>query len=369
MPPLRFFFQYTKEQRKGIVVLLLLIFIVQASYFIAASFNRNTITVASAEEENWLALQVGIDSLKAKQANKEFKIYPFNPNYISDYKGYQLGMSVAEIDRLHKFRETNEFINSPDDFQKVTKVSDSLLAVLSPYFKFPDWVTERNKTVSTSDKDNLATEIYPFNPNFITDYKGKLLGMSAQQLERLHKFRKTNKYVNSAEEFQHVTKVSDSLLKTIAPYFKFPDWVNNKQAKKENQKRTVIDINKATTQELMAVHGIGPAFANRIIRRRSQLGAYVSIQQMDDFEEFSPEAKTELKERFAVQGEPVVNTININTASLNKLTYFPYFNKEIARAIITKRSMKGKFTNIEELLEINNFPVEKDKIIALYLEF
>ena len=36
----------------------------------------------------------------------------FNPNYISDYKGYELGMSLAELDRLHKFRASGNYIYS-----------------------------------------------------------------------------------------------------------------------------------------------------------------------------------------------------------------------------------------------------------------
>jgi hypothetical protein len=40
------------------------------------------------------------------------------------------------------------------------------------------------------------------------------------EIDRLLAFRKENKYVNSAKEFQNVTKVSDSLLND-GPYFKF----------------------------------------------------------------------------------------------------------------------------------------------------
>ena len=73
-------------------------------------------------------------------------------------------------------------------------------------------------------------------------------------------FRKQNKFVNSDKEFQEVTKISDSLLKAISPYFKFPDWVNNKNsnfnafskidyAKKEVLK--ILDINEASKEDLM----------------------------------------------------------------------------------------------------------------------
>ena len=51
-------------------------------------------------------------------------------------------MSLEEIDRLLAFRKTNKFVNSKREFQQVTKVSDSLLNKISPYFKFPDWVVQ-----------------------------------------------------------------------------------------------------------------------------------------------------------------------------------------------------------------------------------
>ena len=80
--------------------------------------------------------------------NRKPKMYPFNPNYITDYKGEQLGMSLLEIDRLLAFRENNKFVNSKDEFQKVTKVSDSLLHKIAPYFKFPEWVVKKDKQSS-----------------------------------------------------------------------------------------------------------------------------------------------------------------------------------------------------------------------------
>ena len=52
----------------------------------------------------------------------------------SDFKGYRLGMSIEEIDRLHKFREQGKFVNSIKRFQEITQVSDSLLNIIAPYF-------------------------------------------------------------------------------------------------------------------------------------------------------------------------------------------------------------------------------------------
>ena len=48
---------------------------------------------------------------------------------------------------------------------------------------------------------------------------------------------------------------------------------------------------------------------------------------------------------------------------------FPYFKYVLAKEIVTFRSMNGEIKNIEDLSKINGFPVDKVKIIALYLEF
>ena len=118
---------YSKSQRIGIIFLFVLIFICQGIYFFK---NFNSVENAPKEKAQWLSYQKEIDSLKILKSDFKPTIYPFNPNFITDFKGYKLGMSVAEIDRLLAFRKQNKFVNSAEEFQQVTKVSDSLLKKL-----------------------------------------------------------------------------------------------------------------------------------------------------------------------------------------------------------------------------------------------
>ena len=100
--------------------------------------------------------QLFIDSLRlAEIERRKPKIYPFNPNFITDYKAYTLGMSTEEYDRLKSFRDKNKWVNSKTDFQRVTRVSDSLLATISPYFKFPKWVTQPRAKYKTYSKKEI----------------------------------------------------------------------------------------------------------------------------------------------------------------------------------------------------------------------
>lgn len=215
--------------------------------------------------------------------------------------------------------------------------------------------------------------IYPFNPNFITDYRGHVLGLSVEQIDRLHAFRKDGKFVNSAKEFQQVTGISDSLLAALKPYFKFPDWVQKKTKAKDSyvMPATVkrLDINLASKQELMAVYGIGDKLSDRILETRTKLGGFVSMEQMRDVWGLSDEVITKLGERFEILGPVTPPKLNVNQASVAELAKFPYFRYALARKIVTARSMNGDFKSIEDISKVEGFPVEKKEIIAVYLDF
>jgi len=217
-------------------------------------------------------------------------------------------------------------------------------------------------------------DLQPFNPNFITDYKGFKLAMTTAEIDKLLKFRSTGKYVNSAAEFQQVTGVSTELLDKISPYFKFPEWTQNKKANSyaENSEPVVlknIDLNKATVENLVAIKGIGDYYANAVINEREKLGGFVSIHQIDFIKGLRPEAVKILKQNTSVKNSATIKKVNVNTATKEELAQIPYINSHIARQIVVYRSKQEIPLKIEDLEKINNFPLDKLKIIRLYLDF
>ena len=123
-------FRFNKQERSGIFFLLLIVVLLQCVYYLV---KANPATL-----EHRFALNVveqsKLDSLKIQQFEASQRIFPFNPNYISDYKAYTLGLSSTEWDRLSAFRKEGNFVNSAEEFQAVTQVSDSLLHQMAPYF-------------------------------------------------------------------------------------------------------------------------------------------------------------------------------------------------------------------------------------------
>jgi DNA uptake protein ComE-like DNA-binding protein len=281
------YFRFTRSQRSG---LFLLFSIIVALQFLQYYLDFTQPESDSAEKRQWLSYQSEIDRLKKANTRMEHQIYPFNPNFITDYKGYSIGMSVVEIDRLLNYRKQNKFVNSAAEFQAVTKVSDSLLGVISPSFKFPDWVNSKSHARYKPFK-NAPTKI------------------------------------------------------------------------------VISDINMADKESLMAVYGIGPALSERILKQREILGGFVSMEQMEDVYGLSPEVVENINRRFKVISVPEVRKIAINDASLKDLMKFPYFRYVLAKEIITYRSMNNGIKSADDLIKIKGFPVEKVSIIAVYLEF
>ncbi len=287
------FFQFTRGQRTGIAVLFTVIIVLQLAYFFV---DFSILPKENSAKQKWLSLQTQIDSLKREKVDYKPKMYPFNPNFITDYKGYKLGMSTQEIDRLLAFRKLGKFANSPKEFQAVTKISDSLLDAISPFFKFPDWVN--------------------------------------------------NKSESNYQEYKNDN------------YKKFP----------EKEKLVVKDINLATQEDLMKIYGIGEAISVRILKQKETYGGFVSMGQMQEVWGLSPEVIDNLNSHFKVFNQPNIAKIDINNASLKELSQFPYFRYALAKQIVTYRSMNGDI-KVEDLSKIKDFPVDKIKIIALYLKF
>ena len=286
-------FWYYKNQRNGIFVIVFLILILQSIILFADFSSQDTSALNAAKIS---AFRQHIDSLETIERERRIsKIFPFNPNYISDYKAEQLGMSLAETDRLLLFRQKNKFINSAIEFQKITKVSDTLLAKIAPYFKFPEWVSARNEQ---------------------NKYK--------EDLRRAEMHRK------------EITVSTN-------------------------------DINKATKEDFKLIYGIGEKLSERIIKYRSKLQGFSFESQLYEVWGLKKEIIEQLFLVFKIIEKPVIIKNNINSLSFKELLKNPYIDYELCKKIFEYKEEIAEFQDLSELKNIKDFPLVKYDRIVLYL--
>ncbi|MHB1147436.1 MAG: ComEA family DNA-binding protein [Lutibacter sp.] len=281
-------FRYHKSQRNGIFFLLLFIVFLQCIFFFVDFSSEENTAISQTE---MMAFQQEMDSLKNAALEKSIpKIYPFNPNYITDFKGHQLGMSTNEIDKLLAFRTQGKYINSTKQFQEITGVNDSLLAKISPYFKFPGWITS---------------------------------GKTAEK-----------QYANSI--------IDKSITKK--------------------------DINSASAEDLKMINGIGDKLAKRIIDYRTKLQGFSTNDQVFEVWALDKEVANKVLAYFEVTKPPSIKKININTATFKEVLAIVYLDYELTKKIFQYKNQVAEIQSIEELKKIDGFPLEKFNRIALYLD-
>ncbi|WP_196890558.1 ComEA family DNA-binding protein [Aureivirga marina] len=297
-------FWYNKNQRNGIFYLLVLIISIQAFYFLFVNYKNEETKIPYTSEQ--LLLINEIDSLQkiaeAELEKKKNTFKPFNPNFISEYKGYLLGMSVEEIKRLHEFRETNKYVNSALEFQKVTKVHDTLLASIQQYFKFPEWTQKKKKD------------------------------------------KKESNYKN----YSNYSKSNNLPLK--------------------NNSVTIKGINSITKEELQRINGIGEKLAERILTYKNKLQGYTFNDQLHEVWGLKPNVVSNLLEYYRVLEKPTISKVDVNSATFKEILKLPYIDYELTKLIVKYRESVLRVNTIEEFKKIDGFPIEKFDRIALYLD-
>lgn len=279
MKNLKPYFMFSSGHRNGIFILLFFILVLQ---LMILNFNRLSTYFKSEESvesnQKWLSFQSKIDSLKAQTTSNEFKLQPFNPNYISDYKGYMLGMSVPEIDRLHKFRAEGKFINSISDFKKVTKVSDTLLNKISSYFKFPDWVTAKSNSKREQYQFFEKKKVVKKNINSATKEElMKVYGIGDKLSDIILRDKEKFGEFVAIEQLQYVWGITPETFENIKTSF----FVERTQTNLKT-----IKINETSTKELSQFPYFNYKLAKEIITQRSMNGSFKSVEELTKIKDF-----------------------------------------------------------------------------------
>ena len=271
-------FTFNKQQRSGILLLLLLIISLLCVYWFVDFSEEDTFDISSAEI---VSAQKELDSLRLVEIeNRKPKKNRFNPNFITDYKGYTLGMTNEEIDRLLQYRKEGKWINSAADFKRVTGVSDSLLSELSPYFKFPDWVT--NSRPKSNFKDYKSEKGFAEKPfaqkidlNKATEVQlQQVSGIGEALSKRIISYREKLGGFSNDIQLYSVYGLEASVVQQTLNLFTV----------KTPKNISKINVNTASASDISTIPGISFDMAKKIWEYRILHEKVNNIQELDKIE-------------------------------------------------------------------------------------
>ncbi len=116
-------------------------------------------------------------------------------------------------------------------------------------------------------------ESFRFNPNTVSVEDLQRLGFSLKQAQSIENYRLKGGRFRRPKDFAKSFVVPDSVYQRLAPYIDIP----------------LLDINQADSTAFLALPGIGPYFAGKMVSYRQRLGGYSSPEQLLEIYRFDQE--------------------------------------------------------------------------------
>ena len=232
--------------------------------------------------------------------------------------------------------------------------------------------------------ESPKAERFPFDPNTADSTQLLRLGLQPWQVRNIYKYRGKGGIYRKKEDFARLYGLTVKQYRELEPYIRIsPDYqpastLVGRSARPERehyerdtlrypvkiQENEHIVLNMADTAQLKKVPGIGSYYAKEIVRHGQWLGGYVSVDQLDEIEDFPKEAK-----KFFVIQNANPKKLNVNKLSLAQLRRHPYINYYMAKAITDYRRLHGPLTSLDDLRFSNDFPPEVIQRLKPYVEF
>lgn len=165
-------------------------------------------------------------------------------------------------------------------------------------------------------------ESFRFDPNTVTVDDMVRLGLSPRQAESIANYRGKGGRFRSKDDFRKMYVVSDTLFSRLEPYIEIPK----------------IELNTADSAALVSLRGIGPWYARKIMDYRSELGGFVSKEQLMEIDGID-------RERFdgfsdAVTVDPsLVHRLDLWHSPDSLLAKHPYLGSRLARSVVRYREL------------------------------
>jgi len=223
-----------------------------------------------------------------------------------------------------------------------------------------------------------AGPVFYFDPNNASEADWRALGLRDKTIGTIGRYLAHGGRFRKAEDLSKVYGLRKTEYERLLPWVRIQtvkaERTNEYQYPKTERaaeiKRSVgvIDINLADSAAWVALPGIGPALAGRILRFREKLGGFYTPDQVGETWGLPDSVFQKIKQRLQ-SDHPTLRQLDINTIDANTLRQHPYLRWNLANAIVQYRNQHGLFSSREDLLRIALIDQATLDKISPYLTF
>jgi len=228
----------------------------------------------------------------------------------------------------------------------------------------------------SNNKSN--NQLFVFNPNTVTEEDAQKLGFSKKLSGTLINFRNKGGKFFKSEDLKKLYGMSPKFFEELKSYILIPN--SKKEFKRDSvfaskprsyEKKTftkeLVELNTADSLSIVFLKGIGPGFTKRIIKYRTMLGGFHSVNQLKDVYGMNDSLFLLLSAQIKLDANALTK-IPINAIDFNSLRKHPYFNFQSAQAVVNFRLKHGKLTEAD-MKGLGIFSEEKLRLILPYLNY
>lgn len=214
-----------------------------------------------------------------------------------------------------------------------------------------------------------ADSLFAFDPNSATAEEWRRLGLSERQVRGVLSYLAHGGRFEHREDLARLRSLHPDQVARLLPYVQLPDrresggapggaqrWTADSTRRWTRTERPAaaerrpLELNGCDSAALVALPGVGPAFARGILRYREQLGGYHSLDQLAEVYvlQDKPEAVARLRELLWVD-TALVRRVPMNSGTVEQLAAHPYLRWKLAKALVAYRRQHGPFRTPEDM--------------------
>ena len=353
-------FNFSKQDRNGIVVLIVIIFLFLTGIIVVDSIELKPSSDFSAiirELEDW--------ENQTKNENEYRTLFRFNPNTVSEETLDSLNLPAFIKRNMMSYRSAGGSFKKPEDVRRIYGMNDSIFAQIEGYIQIPAAIPDISEEKPDS-KIELKPTFREFDPNTVN--KDELLnsGFNQFQASNLIKYRESGGKFFQSEDLLKIYGIDTAFYNSIKSFIHVAEIQPEVHVDKKEPNPIQIELNSADSTDLVQLNGIGPVYASRILKYRNLLGGFYAKQQLLEVYGFPEETYHSISESLTTDSLQV-KKLRINFTGYAELIRHPYFEKRNVEAILNFRQSNGPFSSQEQLLTEGLMDTASFAIIRPYI--
>jgi len=356
--------QFSSEERRGLTIWCLCILSISLTPLLLPDSNDNTNLELLLK--TWSQDTLVMPSKPNKGGALEIDSY--DPNAVTAKQLQHRGLPSFIAERWVRFRAAKGGFSNVKDIQSIFGIDSIWIEKERDFWNWTESDSPKEKNgsaLNTKNKKHTAQysdqkphqpqkTLKPIDINQADASQFQKLGFKKGVAHRLIAYRKKAGPFYHPEDLYAIYDIDSPLVRELIPFLLI-----------DTARLPYLDINSAMQTELESLPGIGPVYADRIVKFRDALGGFIQKEQLKEVYGIPESTWIRISPRVRSKSNEI-KKIKVNSAELKDFARHPYIDWNLAKRLFRYREQHYP---ISSLSGMHGLSEEKIDQLSPYLDF